>query len=735
MPFKSDREQLGWREYRELLGALSKWFLRITVFCALVASGIYWFKATAIEDVTNRSIMPLCVSLLLILPILIQGGVFYFLHKRFQQTAHDGILRTYFTFYFSRMAFSLFSYTILWLTYVIVFNWADTPVVLLGTAFLPVVFIIILVVIVIHATYLITKSSFRTDKLKLTTSEIATKYTEICTLLKTDLTREVEKIREGLRKDRDCKVSRAIAKREVEDLDVDHLTEALNRLITNRDFYGFTSSHQKLEIVETPLPRDIESSNRRYLDTVLLQATPPIGPEHRKQPSKRELRLEERLMRQKGQRDGIELFPFYTMVFFFSIFLCVAYVFGFAFAFADRYVRSTVQKHGALFMADDLLEDVNQTNPQPSPTRVHYKLDDVQTVFYFTSGGGGIAVKKIENAATYANQPATQSIGRDGASRSDKNRYISEINEYSLRSLVMKLKSALEANKMVRIELVGRADDNKLNTKGTYSSNYEVARVRLNNVRYALEEKLIELKVAPGRIAAVEWIELPFSNDETLRPKRRPPEPEDRIGGDEVKKTLENSNAFWVLSDSAEAASRLELVEAQELLETIKSRQKDKHSDALRSEIRMLWERLTMCIAARNLTKKQGQRVIDDIDDWETMISQQKFKEAKDLRNQIEQELYNLEDPEGSQRAVEASFFEASPLSLTTNGPQSKRMALMDYQYFAMSTITTTGYGDIRPLTPYAKFLCTLASVTEFFFIVVFFNTLLSLRRKNAQAS
>jgi hypothetical protein len=50
-----------------------------------------------------------------------------------------------------------------------------------------------------------------------------------------------------------------------------------------------------------------------------------------------------------------------------------------------------------------------------------------------------------------------------------------------------------------------------------------------------------------------------------------------------------------------------------------------------------------------------------------------------------------------------------------------------------MYTITTTGYGDIKPQTPYAKFLCTTANMTEFFFIVVFFNTLLSLRPKREE--
>ena len=50
----------------------------------------------------------------------------------------------------------------------------------------------------------------------------------------------------------------------------------------------------------------------------------------------------------------------------------------------------------------------------------------------------------------------------------------------------------------------------------------------------------------------------------------------------------------------------------------------------------------------------------------------------------------------------------------------------MDYMYFSIYTITTTGYGDIKPTTTYAKFLCSLANIIEVFFIVVFFNALIS---------
>ncbi len=56
-----------------------------------------------------------------------------------------------------------------------------------------------------------------------------------------------------------------------------------------------------------------------------------------------------------------------------------------------------------------------------------------------------------------------------------------------------------------------------------------------------------------------------------------------------------------------------------------------------------------------------------------------------------------------------------------------KPLSLMDYVYFANYTVTTTGYGDIIPNTAYTKFICSFANIVEVFFLVVFFNTLLSL--------
>jgi hypothetical protein len=58
----------------------------------------------------------------------------------------------------------------------------------------------------------------------------------------------------------------------------------------------------------------------------------------------------------------------------------------------------------------------------------------------------------------------------------------------------------------------------------------------------------------------------------------------------------------------------------------------------------------------------------------------------------------------------------------------------MDYIYFMIYTTTTTGYGDLRPASPFTKFVVSLANLIEVFFVVIFFNLVIgALRDSNHQ--
>lgn len=54
------------------------------------------------------------------------------------------------------------------------------------------------------------------------------------------------------------------------------------------------------------------------------------------------------------------------------------------------------------------------------------------------------------------------------------------------------------------------------------------------------------------------------------------------------------------------------------------------------------------------------------------------------------------------------------------------QLTLLDYVYFTVYTVTTTGYGDIVPVSEFSLFLATLANIIELFYLVVFFNVLVS---------
>lgn len=53
---------------------------------------------------------------------------------------------------------------------------------------------------------------------------------------------------------------------------------------------------------------------------------------------------------------------------------------------------------------------------------------------------------------------------------------------------------------------------------------------------------------------------------------------------------------------------------------------------------------------------------------------------------------------------------------------QAGSLSLLDYLYFMTYTITTTGYGDLIPTTPFAKFITCVANLFEILFIVVVIN-------------
>jgi ion channel len=64
----------------------------------------------------------------------------------------------------------------------------------------------------------------------------------------------------------------------------------------------------------------------------------------------------------------------------------------------------------------------------------------------------------------------------------------------------------------------------------------------------------------------------------------------------------------------------------------------------------------------------------------------------------------------------------------TVNTTRRRELTLLDYSYFMLYTITTTGYGDLVPMTGFAKFVTSVANFFELLFLIVVFNSLFNLQ-------
>jgi hypothetical protein len=65
---------------------------------------------------------------------------------------------------------------------------------------------------------------------------------------------------------------------------------------------------------------------------------------------------------------------------------------------------------------------------------------------------------------------------------------------------------------------------------------------------------------------------------------------------------------------------------------------------------------------------------------------------------------------------------------LRSANPGRRALNLTDYLYFTVYTITTTGYGDIIPISSYAQFVVTIANLMELLFIVLMVNIVANAR-------
>ena len=204
---------------------------------------------------------------------------------------------------------------------------------------------------------------------------------------------------------------------------------------------------------------------------------------------------------------------------------------------------------------------------------------------------------------------------------------ISQINYNSLKSVVELIKRAL-SNGPVRVVLIGRADDSSVD-KITYASNYEIAAARINSVRYLLQERLIEEQVPPRQMAAIDWSQSPFSNDESLAPKEKQPN--------------ERSKITQVLDNDIPTSDVREEKLPQELVSRIEEDLNFKYGDkSWCGEFRELLGRLKTQVSRKKVTLQKMRNIYGDIERWANYKDSGKVAEAERLGDDIDAELYQI---------------------------------------------------------------------------------------------
>lgn len=363
-------------------------------------------------------------------------------------------------------------------------------------------------------------------------------------------------------------------------------------------------------------------------------------------------------------KNGAGQDPFWAIIFlFFVIFLDVTYLFGFAFAFHDRYSRQvSAGKAPALRMVNyDSSDDGDFARAAPGVVQAvqpraggQSKGVDADFYFYFVSGEAQLDFGALDDkcdlptprptSADYRTQPPQRQAWlsrwrakpelRVEPNKVESNRPFNQLfNRCSLERLKRRIEEETEGGRQVRLALVGQGDkypigkrDNRPNAPlQHYMSNYELSEARVQNVRYQIIGALKNEENA-GAWHNLEWLTLPSS--------------------DEGRKDQVLEDIFPDLGCTA---------------------------------------------AEHDVLVDMNQRVV----------------------------------------AVSIVPVKGDEISAQVRRDSNRKLELIDYMYFSIYTITTTGYGDIIPTTAYAKFIISIANICEVLFLVVFFNALVSIRKDN----
>lgn len=396
---------------------------------------------------------------------------------------------------------------------------------------------------------------------------------------------------------------------------------------------------------------------------------------------------------------GVGDHPFWAMMFFMALFLGVSYLFGFALAFHDQYARKENKEKPALHMTKlESIDDGNTTTTTGGRTDGgESAVDNSQTAQNTTSASDASPTSSSGEQEEYcfyfdelkANvKQGDETCTKGNPKRTDSYFPRPLFNRCSLDAIASRIQKETDNAKRVKVTLLGHADNEPIkiptstststtSTSISYLSNYELSEARAQNVQHEILQKLRHYK--DHKLENIEWVIFPAAGE--------------------------------VLSQINRGAIRKEMFSAEEL------NRAEVRADSNREEF---LSRIETSFAPEVIDRKlpsQEKRVV--IATIET-LSQSPVVLKNDQYSHL---------MDGEKRALDKLDILNTAMMKNADQSQSKQMRLMDYMYFSIYTITTTGYGDIIPTTAYAKFVTSVANIFEVIFLVVFFNALLSLKK------
>jgi hypothetical protein len=698
--------------------------------------------------------------LLLGLPLIIQIATMCSLLRLAQRYA---AVTSFYRLCLIVMSVGSSGYCLMWLFYTV--GWQDIwplSIVALGL-------IVVLVLLVSFVTYLIMWSPRSLPEARLTEDDIRSERGAVCSRLynaqQSGEPAYLANVFNVLNAEAQATVIKAVTLGEFDEVNVSAIVKCLNQNVIEGKFFMVP------EVDKIPAPRtlemwhelndvprnstNLEQRNRSKLVNRLLLDACLNGKDTSPLPD---------VLTSKWNRfcrklkPGLGHAPFEVLIFFFTIFLAISYLFAFAFAFDDKaHLVST--KQPALLMRRthasaginnriDITDDRSVARVAPWPPYLLYVSNDGSS---FSSESKNFDMDKFDedlatrtqlvkaslklkkDEETYLSQSRASAgskvkIDRDrqystGKLQETRQNIVNNIAD--LAAIDSKLEKQIEAWKMNRnhdhiLRLIRSLEDEASQNRGIVLDLTNVsqnprgqktppagrktpspAALPVNtefvsqNIYYLLNQKLVENS---ANLNNIDWF--------------HPPEQDSRRQSNSSPVLSEPTNTNWeaLVADASLVQPSDKNKALQHEIERLDGL-KDNMSSVDNKILTDRFTEITKIVQQRELREEQ-QVYQDKLDDSLMML--RVFRQSIELR--------------GVNGWTDHTI--AVSVKAMSDKNSSIPLSLMDYMYFTIYTITTTGYGDIVPTTTYAKFLCTFANILEVFFFVVFFNALLSAKKR-----